>query len=146
MSTITYTSSLDGIQVDQLLGGFFAGWPNPPSPEVHLRMLQGSYLVWLALDSDTNQVVGFVQAISDGVLTAFIPSLEVLESYQKQGIGTALMERMLQSLDHLYSVDLACDEDLVPFYERLDMRRGTAMMSRNFDNQSGGSHLNKAQS
>jgi ribosomal protein S18 acetylase RimI-like enzyme len=143
MPTIVYTSSLDTIQVEQLRGGFFDGWPNPPSPEVHLRMLQGSYRVWLALDEETNQVVGFVQAISDGVLTAFIPSLEVLGAYQKQGIGTALMQRMLESLDHLYSVDLVCDEDVKPFYERLDMRSGTAMMSRNFDNQSGGSHLNK---
>ena len=136
MPTITYTSSLDGLRADQL-HGFFVDWPNPPSPEVHLRMLQGSYRVWLAMDADTHQVVGFVQAISDGVLTAFIPSLEVLPSYQQQGIGTALMERMMESLSHLYSIDLACDEDLKPFYERLDMRSGTAMMMRNFENQSG---------
>jgi ribosomal protein S18 acetylase RimI-like enzyme len=139
MPIILYTSSIEEIHVDQLRGGFFEGWPNPPSPEVHLRMLQGSYRVW------TDQVVGFAQAISDGVLTAFIPSLEVLGAYQKQGIGTALMQRMLESLDHLYSIDLVCDEDMIPFYERLDMRKGTAMMSRNFDNQSGGSQPSKDQ-
>src|SRR5688572_20349613 len=111
MPTITYTSSIDALHADQL-NGFFVDWPNPPSPEIHLRMLQGSYKVWLALDADTNQVVGFVQAISDGVLTAFIPSLEVLPAYQKQGIGTALMQHMLESLSHLYSIDLVCDDDV----------------------------------
>jgi len=146
MPTILYTSSLENIRVDQLRGGFFDGWPNPPSPEIHLRMLQDSYRVWLALDEETNQVVGFAQAISDGVLTAFIPLLEVLVAYHKQGIGTALMQRMLESLDHLYSIDLVCDEDVIPFYERLDMRPETAMMSRNFDNQSGGFQPNKEQS
>jgi ribosomal protein S18 acetylase RimI-like enzyme len=137
MATIVYTSSIENLQVDQLRGGFFDGWPNPPSPEVHLRMLQGSYRVWLALDTETNQVVGFVQAISDGVLTAFIPSLEVLKAYQQQGIGTALMQKMMESLSYLYSIDLVCDDDVKPFYERLDMRAGTAMLMRNFENQSG---------
>jgi ribosomal protein S18 acetylase RimI-like enzyme len=137
MPTIVYTSSIENLQVDQLRGGFFDGWPNPPSPEVHLRMLQGSYRVWLALDAETNQVVGFVQAISDGVLTAFIPSLEVLNAYQQQGIGTVLMQKMMESLSHLYSIDLVCDDDVKPFYERLDMRAGTAMLMRNFENQSG---------
>jgi ribosomal protein S18 acetylase RimI-like enzyme len=137
MPTIVYTSSIENLQVDQLRSGFFDGWPNPPSPEIHLRMLQGSYRVWLALDTETNQVVGFVQAISDGVLTAFIPSLEVLNAYQQQGIGTALMQKMMESLSHLYSIDLVCDDDVKPFYERLEMRSGTAMLMRNFENQSG---------
>ena len=64
---VTYTDSLKGIIAEQLTG-FFVGWPNPPSPDVHLRMLQGSYHVWLALDGE--RVVGFVSAISDGVLSA----------------------------------------------------------------------------
>lgn len=76
-------ASLEGITAVQLAGGFFEGWPNPPSPETHLRILKGSYAVSIAINDD--QVVGFVNAISDGVSSAFIPLLEVLPTYPGAG-------------------------------------------------------------
>ena len=132
---IRYTDSLAGITPEQLKGGFFVGWSNPPDAETHLHILQGSYKVWLALDDE--RVVGFITAISDGVLTAFIPLLEVLEDYQTQGVGSELTRRMLNSLDHLYSVDLMCDDDVQPFYERLGLTPYTGMIYRNYNRQSG---------
>lgn len=132
---ITYTDSLENISVEQLSGGFFVSWPNPPSPEVHLSILQRSYKIWLALDD--NQVIGFISAISDGVLAAFIPNLEVLPDYKGQGIGTELTNRMLASLDHLYSIDLICDDDVVPFYKRLGLYQAGGMLKWNYQNQSG---------
>jgi ribosomal protein S18 acetylase RimI-like enzyme len=134
-----YTDSLDGIGVEQLRGGFWVDWPDHPSPERHLDILRGSYAVWLAIDDETGEVVGFVNAISDGVLAAYIPLLEVLPDYQGRGIGHELMRRMLASLGHLYMVDLACDEHLQPFYERFGMRRAMAMIARNYDRQRAGS-------
>lgn len=133
---IVYTDQVSSITPPQLTG-FFVGWPNPPNPETHLRVLQGSYRVWLALDADTQQVVGFINAISDSVLAAFIPLLEVLPDYHHQGIGSELTQRMLNSLSHLYSVDLLCDDALIPYYEKFGMRSGNGMMSRNYSNQSG---------
>ncbi|GAA5514983.1 hypothetical protein Dcar01_03747 [Deinococcus carri] len=70
-----FTSRLDGIAPAQL-GGFFEGWPNPPAPATLHRLLSRSYRISLAVEED-GQVVGFAQAISDGVLSAFIPLLEV---------------------------------------------------------------------
>lgn len=133
---ITYSDSLEDIQPEQL-AGFFVGWPNPPQAENHLRLLQGSYKIWLALDGET--LVGFITAISDGVLAAFIPLLEVLPAYQGQGIGIELTKRMLDSLKHLYSIDLICDPELQPFYEKLGMRSYTGMIYRYYDNQAGAS-------
>lgn len=133
---IIYTDSLENITAEQLQG-FFVGWTNPPSSETHLVLLHGSYKIWLALDGE--KVVGFINATSDGVLTAFIPLLEVLPDYQGQGIGSELVKHMLDSLSHLYSVDLMADEDVQPFYEKLGMRRSTGMISRNYKNQSGAS-------
>lgn len=46
---IEYRDSLEDID-PQALQGFFAGWPNPPSPGSHLRILQGSDAVVLALE------------------------------------------------------------------------------------------------
>jgi ribosomal protein S18 acetylase RimI-like enzyme len=126
---ITYTSSTQGISEAMLLG-FFVGWPTPPSPATHLRILQRSSHVVIALDYDN--VVGFITAISDGVLSAYIPLLEVLPSHQHHGIGSELVKRMLAQLEDLYMVDLCCDDSLKPFYERFDMRAVVGMIRRNY--------------
>lgn len=114
---VEYVSTADGIQRDQLTGGFFSGWPVKPSPHRHLELLRRSYAVELALDE--GKVVGFATATSDGVLSAYIPLLEVLAQYQRQGIGSELIRRLLLQLEGLYMIDLSCDEALEPFYERL---------------------------
>ena len=132
---ISYTTSLETITADRLRGGFFAGWPTPPSPETHLRLLHGSDQVVLALDGEN--VVGYITAISDGVLAAYIPHLEVLKAYQGQGIGSELVRRMLDQLAGIYMIDLICDADLQPFYERLGLTRYTGMVKRNYEHQSG---------
>ena len=133
---VTYTDSLDGVTLDDL-HGFFVGWPNPPASEAHLRLLRGSYRVWLARDTDTGQVIGFINATSDGVLSAFIPLLEVLPAWQGHGIGSELVRRMLVSLSHLYAIDLICDADVQPFYARLGGRPFSAMLWRNYERQNG---------
>ena len=87
--------------------------------------------------AESERVIGFVTAISDGVLCAYIPLLEVLPAWQRRGIGRALLQRLLQRLDDLYMVDLLCDPELQPFYEGLGMTRGQGMLLRNYDHQSG---------
>jgi ribosomal protein S18 acetylase RimI-like enzyme len=131
---VTYRDSLEGITADQLRGGFFVGWPNPPAPEAHYRILAGSAAIVLAIDN-ANNVIGFINAISDGVCSAYIPLLEVLPTYQGQGIGSALVQRMLEKLNQYYMVDLLCDDDVQPFYERLGMRRSQGMLLRNYARQ-----------
>lgn len=133
---ITYTGSLDAINSAQL-AGFFVDWPDHPTPETHLRLLQNSTEVVLAIDDESGQVVGYITAISDGVLSAYIPLLEVLPAHQRQGIGSELARRMLDKLEHLYMIDLLCDAGVQPFYERLGMRPATGMMIRNYQRQSG---------
>lgn len=133
---IAYTNSLDGITADKL-HGFFVGWPNPPTPETHLRILQGSAHFILAIDNETGQVVGFITAISDDISAAYIPHLEVLPDYKHRGIGSGLVQRMLTALKDIYMVDLICDADLQPFYGRFGMRPYTGMIHRNYDRQSG---------
>ena len=132
-ASIDYLTSPEGLQALQLQG-FFVGWPNPPSPQAHLAILHSSSAVVLALDTASNQVVGFITALSDGVLTAFIPLLEVLPAYQGRGIGQHLMQRMLVHLDTLYAVDVVCDAELQPFYAQFGMQPGSAMMLRRIDN------------
>ena len=133
---IEFRDNADGVSPSQL-EGFFEGWPDPPSPETHLRLLQQSTDVILAVDSETGHVVGFITAVSDRILAAYIPLLEVLPVYQGRGIGSQLVRRMLQRFEHLYMIDLVCDAALEPFYEGLGMRRMPAMVVRNHAQQSG---------
>ncbi|MEE8577103.1 MAG: GNAT family N-acetyltransferase [candidate division Zixibacteria bacterium] len=133
---ISYSDSTSGIE-PAMLAGFFVGWPKPPTPETHLKILKQSYMIELAIDSETEEIVGFVNAISDGILAAYLPLLEVLPAYQKRGIGRELIERILSRLDGLYMIDLTCDADLQSMYQKLGFQEMTAMMIRNFDHQSG---------
>jgi ribosomal protein S18 acetylase RimI-like enzyme len=133
---IEYRDTTDGVTAEQLLG-FFVGWPNPPSPATHLRILERSYAVILAVNVESQRVVGFITAISDGVLSAFLPLLEVLPSYQDQGIGSELVRRMMAKLSSLYMVDVVCDPNLESFYGRFGLTTRTGMVLRNYQNQSG---------
>jgi ribosomal protein S18 acetylase RimI-like enzyme len=131
-----YKNSLDGIS-SNMLEGFFVDWPNSPNPQTHLKLLQNSSKVVIALDDHTNQVVGFITAISDGILSAYIPFLEVLPEYKNNGIGKELVKQMLKELEDIYMVDLCCDDDLVPYYEEFGMIKSNGMLVRNYRMQSG---------
>ncbi len=131
---VRYTDKLDSITPANLVG-FFEGWESRPSPETHMRLLEGSSEVVLAIDEE--KVVGFITAISDGVLSAYIPLLEVHSEYRSQGIGKELVRLMLLKLNDYYMVDLTCDPALRNFYMEQGMSALTAMSKRNRKNQSG---------
>lgn len=133
---IRYIMNAESVQASQL-DGFFVGWPDPPDTETHMRLLHGSDAVVLAIDDETNRVIGFITAITDGVLSAYIPFLEVLPDHQGHGIGTELVRRMVEHLRDLYMIDLLCDVDLQPYYERLGFMRSQGMVIRTYANQSG---------
>lgn len=125
---ITYRTEVGAASADQI-SGFFVGWPAPPSPEKLIEVMDSSYRRVWAFDGE--RVVGYINAISDGVLTAFIPWLEVHPDYQGRGIGTELVGRILDQLEGMYSIDLACDEELAGYYERLGFFPLSAMGKRN---------------
>ena len=129
---IEYRDTVKGLEVSQLVG-FFVDWTSKPSPQVHLKILHGSSHVVVAIDEESDQVVGFVTAISDGVLSAYIPLLEVLPAYQDRGIGSELMRRILEQLDGLYMVDVLCDAELQAYYARFGMQRAVGMCIRRYE-------------
>lgn len=128
---IRYLENTTDITSEQL-HGFFVGWRNPCSSKEHLSLLRGSNHVVLAVDDDSNRVVGFITAITDGIQAAFIPLLEVLPEWQSQGIGSELVRRILHQLRAYPCVDLTCDSRLQPFYERFGMTRSVGMVLRRY--------------
>ncbi len=89
---IRLQSDLENIGPEQLRG-FFEGWPDPPSASTLHRIPKASYRVALAVDTRSGEVAGFIQAISDGVLTAFIPLLDIRMEFRGQGTGRAMIRR-----------------------------------------------------
>ena len=75
-----YTDELHKLQLGS---GFFEGWPHAPSEEMHRTILKRSYLAFVAIDTDHNQIVGFINAVSDGVLSA--PTSGSFASLPQQG-------------------------------------------------------------
>ena len=131
-----YTNSTQDLTAEKVQG-FFVSWPNPPSPQTLVEVLKNSDQVVLAIDEGTANVIGFVAALTDGILCAYISLLEVLPLYQGRGIGRELVQRMLARLNHLYAIDLQCDPELQPFYARLGMYPAHGMSLRHYDRQSG---------
>ena len=129
--SVHYSTSLDGIRPEMLVG-FFVGWRRPLSSEQHVRLLRNSTHCILAIDSQASRVIGFINALADGSHSAFIPLLEVLPAYQHRGIGGELLRRMLEILADYPCIDLTCDSQLQPFYERHGMARSVGMIIRDY--------------
>jgi ribosomal protein S18 acetylase RimI-like enzyme len=126
---IIYQSHISGI-TSLGLNGFFEGWKHKISPEKHFEILKGSYKIIIAVEN--GKVIGFINAISDGVLTAYIPLLEVLPGYRNRGIAKNLVTKMLDELKDFYMIDLCCDENLIGFYTKFGFRSSNCMIKRNY--------------
>jgi len=133
---IVYQDNLDNI-IPEMLKGFFDGWKSFPTQKKHFELLQNSTHRIIAVDKGKNKVAGFINAISDGVLSAYIPFLEVIPLYKNQGIGSELVKRMFEKLKDFYMIDVVCDESVQAFYEKSGMKKYSAMIVRNYDRQRG---------
>ncbi|MBN1519502.1 MAG: GNAT family N-acetyltransferase [Spirochaetales bacterium] len=128
---IRYYNSLEHIDCFKI-EGFFVGWKKPLSDEQLKNLLINSTYKVLAVDDLNEMVVGIITALSDNTNWAFIPYLEVLPDYQKQGIGKQLMSMMLANLSHINCIDLTCDHEMQPFYEQFGMLRSEGMVIRRY--------------
>lgn len=126
---IEYRTTAAGLRVDQV-DGFFVGWTARPAATTLLAHLAGSYRCAIAIDTGGDRAIGFASAISDGVLVAFVPLLEVLPGWHGRGIGTELLRVLFDQLADLYAIDLSCDAELQSFYERFGFAAATAMVKR----------------
>lgn len=134
---IIYKMYSDELKDVSIADGFFDGWLNPPDKKTHRKILSNSFKSIVAIDESTNEIIGFINIISDRVLTAYIPFLEVINDYKGQGIGNKLAKMAMEEFKDFYMIDIICDSELVHFYEKMGMRKSNAMIIRNYESQSG---------
>ena len=96
------------------------GWTNyTHQPEMLEQALSHSLAIYVVLDGDA--VVGLIRLVGDGFSSVFVQDLIVLLSYQRQGIGSALMKEALEDYKEVYQVQLATEqtEKNVGFYRSM---------------------------
>lgn len=96
------------------------GWTNyTHQPQMLEQALSHSLVIYVALDGDA--VVGLIRLIGDGFSSVFVQDLIVLPSYQRQGIGSALMKQALEDYKDAYQVQLETEqtEKNVGFYRSM---------------------------
>ncbi len=67
---------------------------------------------------DGEKLVGLINSIDDGSLTAYIPYLLVNPDYQKQGIGKTLVRMIISEYESYERIVLLTEKDTVDFYEK----------------------------
>jgi GNAT superfamily N-acetyltransferase len=117
---VRYPDTPEGLRAHRLRGGFFEGWPDPPDPDEHLRLLENGDAGVHALE-EPGDVVGFITATADDVLYAYIPLLEVLPAYRGGGIYRQLLRPVLSGFRDL----TWCGPALRP-WDAADGRKGIA--------------------
>ena len=96
------------------------GWTNYTNqPKMLEQSLSHSLVIYLALDGDA--VVGLIRLVGDGFSSVFVQDLIVLPTYQRQGIGSALMKEALEDYKDAYQVQLVTEqtEKNVGFYRSM---------------------------
>ena len=96
------------------------GWTNyTHQPQMLEQALSHSLVIYVALDGDA--VVGLIRLVGDGFSSVLVQDLIVLPSYQRQGIGSALMKQALEDFKEVYQVQLATEqtEKNVGFYRSM---------------------------
>ena len=85
------------------------GWTNyTDQSEMLEQALSHSLAIYVALDGDA--VVGLIRLVGDGFSSVFVQDLIVLPSYQRQGLGSALMKEALKDYKDAYQVQLVTEE------------------------------------
>ena len=108
------------IPVDDILALYRANeWSCLSKPKELYDGVMNSHSLVTAWDGE--DLIGLGNAISDGSLVVYFPHLLVLPDYQRRGIGTRIMEKLLSKYKGFHQQILLA-EGTVDFYRKCGFR------------------------
>ena len=95
------------------------GWTNYTTKPEMLEVACKNSLHIIGAFNDEEKLVGVLRAVGDGASILFIQDILVYPEYQHQGIGTKLLQMILEKYKNVYQIQLATDDSTktVSFYE-----------------------------
>ena len=112
--TYLYDKKVESNNIQDLF--LSVNWPLGNKPDKLQRAFSHSDTVVTAWDGD--KLVGLINSIADGSLTAYIPYLLVNPNYQKQGIGEKLVRMIVSEYESYERIVLLTEKDTVEFYRK----------------------------
>lgn len=88
--------------------------------EVHKKAFENSYIVVFVFDSD--KLIGFGRAISDGMYQAAIYDVAVLPEYQGRNVGRRIVDEIVKDIPQCNFI-LYASLGKEAFYEKLNFRK-----------------------
>ena len=91
-------------------------------PEVLRKGFENSMLTLAAYEDD--QLLGIIRAVGDGYTIVFVQDILVFPEHQRKGIGSALMQSILDRYSHVRQIELATDNTpkTIAFYKSMGFR------------------------
>ena len=101
-------------------------------PNVLRKGFENSLLCLAAYEGD--RMIGLVRAVGDGQTVVLIQDILVHPAYQRQGVGTRLMDALLKRFPHVRQIQLLTDDTpkTVSFYESLGFKSVDAMGCKSY--------------
>ncbi len=104
------------------------GWTAYTKNPVILRVgYERSLLVLAAYEN--RDLLGIIRAVGDGVTVVFVQDILVYPEHQRKGIGTALLQALLDRFSGVRQIELVTDntEETVSFYRSAGFRELSEM-------------------
>ena len=109
------------------------GWINYTN---NTEMLKKAYKNSLKINGAyvNEKLIGIIRVVGDGASVIFIQDILLLPEYQGQGIGTALLQGILEEYKDVYQKHLLTEntEKTIQFYKSLGFTMDTEMECRAF--------------
>lgn len=119
---IERNGKIDAVELNKLLSSMGWGIKELDKLENSLKLSWG----WITARDENNSLIGFVQILSDGIKHAYILRLLVHKEYQGQGIGTKIVENMLQWLkENKFNPVLITKPEEEVFYNKFGFDRSS---------------------
>ncbi|RKR12733.1 acetyltransferase (GNAT) family protein [Arthrobacter oryzae] len=95
-------------------------------PELLVRAIRNSAFVVTARN-DAGDLIGLARAVSDDATICFLQDILVRPGFQKDGVGRALLTRVLEKYRHVRQTVLITDDEpgQRAFYEELGFTEGS---------------------